>query len=207
MYYRSIVNFARNFNINPVVKILILSDFLILSSAQFLTPIFALFITSKIAGGNIETVGIAAALLLLSRSVMEIPVGIIIDRTPTENDDLYSIIIGSLISAMVYFSYVFASEIWQVYILQVMLGLAAAIAHPGWYSIFTKHADKGREAFEWSLYEVILGLGMALSAALGGYFAYIFGFEIVFLMVGIGVLFSVLTLLFARKKILKYEKS
>lgn len=200
MYSRSIIRSVAHYKINPIIKILILSDFLIWSSYQLFTPIFAIFITDKI-GGDIESVGIAVAIYLIFKSVCEVPVGIFIDRSKSEKDDLLASILGSLITAMAYFSYVFIDSISQLYVLQAILGIGAAIAFPGWYSIFTKHIDKGKEAFEWSMYDVLLGVGMAAAAALGGFVAEVHGFNTLFILVALITFFGSLLLFFIKNKI------
>ncbi len=156
MYSRTILRAIKNYQINIVIKILVLSDFLIWSSAQLLSPIFAIFITDKI-NGSIEAVGIASGIYLISKSIFEVPIGVFIDKTKSEKDDLYSAISGTLLTALCFFALTFINSVWQLYILQAIFGFAAAIAFPGWYSIFTRHVDKGKEAFEWSLYDCLFG--------------------------------------------------
>ncbi|GAH48577.1 unnamed protein product, partial [marine sediment metagenome] len=65
---------------NPVIKVLTISDFLIISGFGLITPIFAVFVTDTIEGGTLAVVGIAAAIYLLARSIGQIPVGAIIDK-------------------------------------------------------------------------------------------------------------------------------
>ena len=189
MYSRSILRSIRHYKVNLIIKVLIMSDFLIWSSYQLFAPFFAIFVTDKINGGSIEVVGISAAIYLVVKSVFEVPVGMYIDRSKSEIDDLLVSILGTSLTAVAYFSYMFIDSVAQLYILQCVLGLAAAIAYPGWYSIFTHHIDKRKEAFEWSLYDVILGIGMAASAAAGGFLAEQYGFDLLFLIIG---LFTVL---------------
>ncbi len=186
---------------NVVIKVLIMSDFIIWSVYELLAPIFALFITDHIKGGSIEVVGIAAAIYLIAKSIFEVPVGIYVDKSKSEKDDLYSAICGTLLSAIVLVLYVFIDSIWQLYLLQFLFGVGSAIAFPGWYSIFTRHVDKGKEAFEWSMYDVLLGLGMAIAAALGGFIAEAFGFDVVFILVGIFTFIGAISLFFIKKKI------
>lgn len=201
MYSRSILRSIKHYKVNLIIKILIVSDFLIWSSYQLLAPFFAIFITEKIPNGTIEVVGIASAIYLVTKSIFEIPVGMYIDRSKSEIDDLFVSILGTALTAATYFSYIFIDSVSQLYILQALLGLGAAIAFPGWYSIFTHHIDKGKEAFEWSLYDVLLGIGMAASAVVGGFLADAYGFEVLFLIVGLFTVVGAILLFAVRKKI------
>lgn len=203
MYSRSILRSMKNYQVNLVIKVLIVSDFLIWSSYQLLAPFFAIFITDKIDQGTIEVVGIASAIYLISKSIFEIPVGMYIDKSKSEVDDLFVSILGTALTATVYFSYIFIDSVSQLYILQGFLGLGAAIAFPGWYSIFTHHIDKGKEAFEWSLYDVLLGIGMAAAAAVGGFLADNYGFDLLFLIVGLFTVAGAILLFTVRHKIRK----
>ncbi len=180
MYSKTIWRSVLQYDINWVVKMLIVSDLIIWSAGQLFTPVFALFIEGHLSDDPIRTVGTAVAIYLLTRSICEIPVGIFVDRTHSEKDDLITAVIGTCIMAVVYFLYTTIGEVWQLYLLQVALGFGTAVAFPGWYSMFTRHIDKTKEAFEWSLYDVSLSAGMAAAAALGSMVASQFGFEILF---------------------------
>jgi len=201
MYSRMILRSMKHYQVNLVIKILIISDFLIWSSYQLLAPFFAIFVTDKISNGSIEVVGIASAIYLIVKSIFEIPVGVYIDRSKSEIDDLFVSILGTVLTAAAYFSYMFIDSVSQLYILQGLLGLGAAIAFPGWYSIFTHHIDKGKEAFEWSLYDVLLGVGMAAAAAVGGFLAEWYGFEILFLIVGLFTMMGAILLFLVKGRI------
>ena len=157
MLSREAGRYLKNYNVNKVIKILILSDFIIWSGSQLFAPIIAIFIADNLVGGSIESAGIAVAVGLLVKAVLEMPVGMYIDKSPSERDDLYSIILGSFIMGATILMYSFITDVWQMYILQALMGAGAAISYPGWSSMFTKHIDKSREAFEWSLYDVFLG--------------------------------------------------
>lgn len=95
----------------------------------------------------------------------------------------------------------YINTVSQLYILQGLLGLSAAIAYPGWYSIFTKHIDKNKEAFEWSLYDVLLAMGMTLASALGGIMAQRFGFSVIFTISAISTILGAFLLLLVRKSL------
>jgi MFS family permease len=201
MYYKGIFTSLKNMKVNIIIKILILSDFLIWSSYNLLAPVFALFITDKIQGATIESVGIASGLYFICKSIFEVPVGVFIDKTKGEKDDLYTAICGTILFALVYFLYIFIDQVWQLYLLQVFLGISAALAFPGWYSIFTRHVDKDQEGFEWSMYDVFLGVGIAAASTLGAFIADIFGFNILFLVVGVITILGALLMLLIKDKI------
>jgi len=195
-----------SYRVNLIIKILIASDFIIWSSVNLVSPIFAIFVVDRLPGGSIASMGIASMIYFIAKSIVEIPVGTYIDRSSSERDDLYSALLGTVLSAVVFFLYPSINTVWQLYVLQAVSGAAAAIAFPGWYSIFTRHVDKAKEAFEWSLYDVLLGLGMAFTAALGAFMVERFGFDVVFYIVGVLVFYGAVLLFIIRNKIYQGKK-
>lgn len=176
------------FSINKVIKFLILSDVALLSGLGFVTPIFAIFLTENIKGGNIRVAGFAAAIYWIVQSVVIIPFGRYLDKNHGEKDDLWFVIVGNLLAALVVFGYVFARLPWHIYFLQGIYALGMGMNIPGYTAIFTRHIDKDKEAFDWSVRAALVGIGAGLAGALGGIIAHNFGFNILFVGVGIFIL-------------------
>ncbi len=171
--------------INNLIKILTYSDILILSGWGLVNPIFAVYITSQIQGGNLELVGLASAVFLILKSFVQIPVAKYIDQKKGEVDDAVVMTLGTFVISLVPFLFILAKSAPHVLVLQVLHGLGAALVTPGWMAIFTRHIDRHQEAEEWSIYMSMTSLGMALAGALGGFLAEAFGFKLVFVLVGI----------------------
>ncbi len=53
--------------INNLIKVLTFSDVLILSGWGLINPLFAVFITQQIQGGNLELVGLSTAMYWILR--------------------------------------------------------------------------------------------------------------------------------------------
>lgn len=156
-----------------------------LSALGLITPIFAIFITDKIKGGSVEVVGFAAAIYWIGRSVFEVPIAKFLDRTKGEKDDLYFLMFGYFLCALVQFGYILSTLPWHIYLLQSIFALGAATAWPAWGALFTRHIDKGREGFEWSIEHVSFSLGSGITGALGGILVASIGFNITFVFAGI----------------------
>ncbi len=172
-------------SINRVIKTLIKADLIFLSAFGFITPIFAVFITQQIKGGDVKVVGFAVATYWILKSLLQIPISRFLDKTKGEKDDFYFLVFGFLIAAIVPFGYIFSSLPWHIYILEAIYSLGMAMAYPSWCAIFTRHIDKGREASEWGLDSTVLGLGTGITGAVGGILVSQFGFNMVFVIVGI----------------------
>jgi len=200
--FRFFLQSIRSIKVNLVVKILIASDFFIWSAMYLLSPIMALFVTERIIGADIAVVGIATSVYFVSKSIFEIPVGLLIDRTISEKDNFFMAIFGALILSAIYFLFPLISTIWQLYFIQGLAGFGAACAYPGWYTLFGRHIDFQREALEWSLHDIVIGVGMTIASVSGAFLAQRFGFDVLFLLIGIFSSIGAFTLLIIRKKII-----
>jgi len=176
--------------VNIVVRYLVMGDFFVNAGFSVFAPILAVFITKQVGGGTIETVGFAAAIVQVFKVIIELPVAKILDKNHGEYDDFVSLIFGSALIALVPFMYMFASEVYHIYIISAIYGTGIAFVVPPWYAIFSRHLDKLQESFEWALDSVSIGIAAALAAAMGGILAQKFGFHFVFLMGGILAIFG-----------------
>lgn len=187
--------------INKIIRILILSDLYIISGFGFVAPIFAIFIMEQIKGGDVKVAGFAAAIYWIVKSILQIPIGIILDKHKGEKDDFYFLVIGIIISGLVPIGYIFSYLPIHIYLLEVIYAIGMALAIPAWGGIFTRHIDKGKEATEWSVESTVLGIGTGISGAIGGLFVAMFGFKILFVIVSIFVILGGLIPLLIYKEI------
>ncbi|MFH0779789.1 MAG: MFS transporter [Parcubacteria group bacterium] len=201
MHYRERWLSLSHFKVNFVIRILIASDFVIWSSINMVTPIFAIFIADRIEGGSVSAAGIAMMIYFIAKSIFEIPIGIIMDRTKSERDDLYFAIGGTMLIGVVYFLFSFVTNVWELYFLQIFLGIGTAGAWPSWFSIFGRHIDEAKHGFVWSLHDVLLGVGGAAAAGIGAFAVEKFGFGIVFQIIGVLVILGAGLLFLIRKKV------
>ncbi len=189
------------FKINKIIKTLISSDFLLQSGWGLIGPIFAIFLTKQIQGGNLQTVGTVAAVYWVSKSIVQPFIARSMDKNHGEKDDFIYLIIGMYVANLIPLGYIFCSQPWHIYSLEFIRGIAMACVVPAWAAIFTRHIDKGKEAFSWSMESTGLGLAAGISGAVGAWLASLFGFRIVFILVSLFGLLSSSTLLLIRHSI------
>ncbi len=191
--------------INKVIKFLIYSDFVLSSGWGFIGPIFAIFIVQKIAAGNpiegAKIAGFASLTYWVVKSVLQIPIGKNLDKNHGEKDDFRFMVFGTFLTGLVPFGFMISSEPWHIYAFHVLHAIAMAMVVPSWSAIFTRHIDKGREAFEWSLRSTSLGFATGIAGALGGILVAVYGFDIIFVLVGSLSMVSALVLLMIDKEI------
>lgn len=205
-YTSLIMKIKFNLNINSVVEVLILSDFLVNFSLGLLAPIFAIYITGQIAGDGLRVIGTATAIYWLVRCVVSPFLGHHMDHTGGERDEFALMFTGSLIASIVPLFYTVAHQAWHLYMLQGILAFAYSMAVPGWRIMFTNHLDRGRVGLEWSLEDMGVGLATAAAAYAGSLIAERFGFTVLFICVSAVGFASTLLLLPIRTHIKSHRE-
>jgi len=188
--------------INKVIKTLILSDFFLQSGWGLIGPIFAIFITQQIQGGSLASVGFIAATYWFVKSIIQPFIAHFLDVKKGEKDDFKFLILGMYLANLVPFGYIFVTQLWHVFLLETIRGLCMACVVPAWAGIFTRHIDKGWEAFSWSIESTGIGFAAAFAAAFGGILATFLGFKVVFVLVSFFGLISSSLLLLIRNQLL-----
>jgi len=193
--------------INKIVKVLISSDFFLNLGWGLLSPVFALFVLQRITFNDpakaAEVAGFAALSYWIAKSLLEIPIGRFLDKTDGERDDFWFMVIGLLVVGLVPLGFLVSSKPWHIYVFQVVHAIGMAMTLPSWLAIFTRHIDKGKEAFEWSLETTSIGAGAGIAGGVGGLVASVFGFEALFLFVSVLTLLAALVLLLVRDNVFK----
>jgi predicted MFS family arabinose efflux permease len=196
--------------INKIIKVLIISDFFLNSGWGLMGPVFSIFIVKNIALNSIseavQVAGFASLFYWITKSILQIPVGSFLDKNHGEKDDFWFMTISTFMMAFVPIGYLFSTQPWHIFVLQIFYGIAAAINLPSWSAIFTRHIDKGREAAEWSIHSTVLGMGAGVAAGVGGLAVASFGFSQVFIFVSIFTVVSAFLLLLIKKEISPYNK-
>ncbi len=191
----------KKLSINKIVFFLIKADFFFFSALGFVAPIFAVFLTEKLKDGSIEVAGFAIAIYWITKSIFEIPIAKFLDKKKGERDDLMFLVSGYFVVGLIHFGYTQATLSWHIYILEALYAVAMAIAMPGWSAIFTRHIDKGREGFEWSIEHVTYSIGTGITGALSGIFVSKYGFNAVFMIAGVVAIIGSLIPLFIYKNV------
>jgi len=169
-------------NINRVIKILITSDFFLQAGWGLSGPIFAIFLTKQIQGGNLKMVGFVAATYWITKSIIQPFIAHQLDKNHGEKDDFQFLIIGMYVANLVPLGYAFSTQPWHIFTLEFIRALAMACVVPTWAAIFTRHIDKGREAFSWSIESTGIGFAAGIAGAVGGLLASMFGFKVIFIL-------------------------
>lgn len=170
---------------HKVLRILILSDLFIIGSFGLVQPIFAVYMLQNVVGATITAIGIAVAIQLVTKSIVQIIVARWTDEEPGNRRELWTLFVGSILMSLVSFGYIWASNLSVLYVLQFLYGLGGALAFPGWVVIYSRYIRAEKAGYEWSVYSTIVSLGTATAAAVGAYLAEFYSFTHLFVIIGI----------------------
>ena len=171
-----------------IVRTLLTTESIWSFGAGLFFPIFAIF--SSDLGGDITDAGIAAAIFIFVTSVLEYPIGKLIDRY----HEKYFIVADYLLEALVFVGYIFVQNIFQLFILQAILGFANAIGDPAWESLYDRLTPNKKSGSSWANSHFLVGIFNAAGIMLGAYLVDLYGFSVVF---ALGAIFSVLASILA----------
>ncbi|MBU0456738.1 MAG: MFS transporter [Nanoarchaeota archaeon] len=178
---------------NRVIKFLMISDILVLTSFGLIEPILAIFFKDDLVGGTILMAGLASTIFLLVKCFIQLPFSKYVDSYNYKTR-LRWLIFGSFLISTVPFIYIFAKHIYVVFFAQVIYGVGSGLSYPAWLGLWSTHLDKKKESFEWSLYSTLTGLGTAVAAAIGAALSQFVGFTFTFIFVGVLSLIGCLVL-------------
>ncbi|HUX35789.1 MAG TPA: MFS transporter [Candidatus Paceibacterota bacterium] len=183
--------------IGRLVRNFVLIDLALFAGWGFLGPILPVFVIRNVAGATLTTVGIAAAIYLIVKSILQLPIANYIDRNHRNegyHNDFFILVLGLLLASFAAFSYTLVKEVWQLYLVEMLHGIAFSLYTPSWSGIFSRHLDKDRISFDWSLDSTSVGLSAGITGLIGGIVAENFGFYPVFIMASAFSMIAVLVL-------------
>ena len=195
-----------DFHMNPVVKAFIISEIFLWSSWNAIVPIFAIFAATKIPGGNTEIAASSFSSYLIVRVIFELISGRYLAKSKEMQKFIISIA-GIVLISLGYIGFAMTKDTYSLFIFYSVIGVGLGIASPAKNSLFSSHLDKDKEVTEWSIYDGFVFMGMAMSAAIGGFVANRYGFTFLFYLVATTNLLSIIPyILYAKRRKAKEEK-
>lgn len=168
---------------NTAVRALVVSDGLLWSAWNFVAPIFAVFAVQNVEGGSVEIAASGYSVYLVSRVMLELVTGKILSgKKNSESKRFLTLIVGMTTVSLAYIGFSFTTTIAQLFLFYALLGAAVGATTPARLAFFSIHLDKDKESLEWGVRDASVFGGMAMSAALGGFIAQRYGFQILFLI-------------------------
>lgn len=180
-----------DFHMNSIVKAFIVSEIFLWSSWNAIIPIFAIFAATQIQGGNTEIAASSFSGYLIVRVVFELISGRYLSKSKEARKFTVSIA-GIILISLGYLGFAITKNVVSLFFFYGLIGMGLGVASPAKNSLFSMHLDKNKEVTEWSIYDGFVFMGMAMSAAIGGFVANRYGFAFLFYLVAVTNLISII---------------
>ena len=183
--------------INKSLKVLFLSNSLLVFASALLGPLYAIFVTGideKILSVSFSWFAFLASAIFFTYLVAKYG-----DRVKEKE---YMLLGGYIIRAVVWIFFIFVSNIEQLIILQILLGIGEALCNPSFDAIFASHLDKGKPVADYSIWKMVEKIAIASGTLIGGIIVSLFGFSPLFIIMSSTAFISFLIVLFQPRKLL-----
>jgi MFS family permease len=167
-------------------RLLLKVSFLVTFAESMLVPMYAAF-TEKV-GGSILDAAIAYGVFSIATGLV---IGLVGTRPIFERHTRRFLIGGFLGSVACDLAYVFVENKWQLFVAQVVAGLASGLIEPAWDSLFTEGIEQS-PAKHWSIWAGGTHLLSGLAAFGGGLIVVCSSFSVLFITMASIDLFAVL---------------
>lgn len=201
--HSSRINFYRGTRRGKILRALTASDISFWGTDAFISVIFVLYAIQFIPGGSATHIGFALLGNRLINALFSIPIGKVFDRYKGHLDELWSLALASFLTGALYMWLSFATSLWQLYSVMLVLGFLSAVNLAAWRVTFYSNIGKNEYGQTVGIYQTLISISQGLAVALGGYMGDTIGFDkVVFLgglIIAIGGLFPVAIMRFYPK--------
>lgn len=142
-------------------------------------PLFAVF--AERIGGDVLDIVWAWATYMVVTGVMNIVFGKLSDRHVNK---ARLMVWGYGLNALCTFGYLLVNRPAMLFLVQIGLGLASAMATPTWNALYAEHESKRKAGFLWGLADGEAQIIMGVSAIIGGYIVSVWSFTALFILMG-----------------------
>ena len=166
--------------LNHALRVLLTTNGLVLLAPVMLGPIYAIYVER--IGGDLLDAGFTAAIFSLSAGLTCLASGYLSDEY--KNPRLI-VILGSLIMSLGFLGYLWVDSIWQLFLVQAIVGLGEAIYYPPYDALYSSHLNGFKKATGWAAWESMSYFITAFGAFIGALIVNRFGFDLLFILMSI----------------------
>ena len=182
---------------NKSLKVLFLTNGIFVFAGSLLGPLYAVFVENF--NTSVFSISLTWAVYLFSVFVFTFLISKIGDNIKEKE---YLLIIGYFIRAFVWIMFVFVTNINQIMLLQIAIGLGEALGGPSFDAIFAEHLNKGEHIEEYSDWKIISNALTAIGTLIGGIVVTKFGFNFLFICMSLFAFMSGICLYLQPRKLL-----
>ncbi len=172
---------------NKVIMLLTTSDIFTWGLMTVVLSIIGIYISLKLNGDAVEIVGIGTGIYSLARGLFQIPMGLLVDRTKSDKDDILILFLGSVCMGFPFLLFNLIEEEVAYYFLQFVIGFGSSMNIVTWRKLFASNLDKNHEGLEYGIYDTVMSIAIAVFSVIAGVVASLSeeSFDFVIAMIGI----------------------
>jgi len=188
---------VRRLPFNKALRILLVTNALILLAEATLGPIYALFVEK--VGGSLLDASLAGSVFALSTGTAMLISGKLSDKIKQREVVLS---LGYITIGIGFSLYTQVNSVLTLLLVQILIGLGTAIYAPSFDAVYSKHVDEHKEAYEWGAWESTYYFASAFGAFIGGVVVTLFGFNTLFIIMATLAFASAIYIYFLPRKLL-----
>lgn len=173
---------------NKTIVALTMSDVVVWGTYMIAYPLQGIYLTYSFGDKSIQYIAIGLSIFYFLRAILPVPIGIILDKTKGNRDEIYSLAVGSILIGLNFFVFPFVTQPFEYYLLMALAGIGAAFNLLGWRKLFAKNLDKDKEGREYAVYETVMSLCTAVFSLIGGELSSISHEVFRWFFMGVGIL-------------------
>ena len=165
---------------NKALRILILTNALVLVAGAMLGPIYALFVER--IGGSLLDASLTGGFFALTAGITTLIAGKYADKLKRAE---LIVVGGYALMGIGFLLYTQVTSIYFLFAVQILIGFSEAIYTPAFDALFSIHLTKKKAGREWGAWESMSYFSLAIGAAIGGLTATYLGFNTLFIFMAI----------------------
>ena len=182
---------------NKPLKILLATNGIILIAGAMLAPIYAIFV-EKI-GGDLLDASLTGGIFAFTAGITTIISGRYADKI---KENKLIVVFGYLLIGFGFLLLNFATTIWMLFLIQILIGFAEALYSPTFDALYSKHLKKDMAGREWGAWEGVNYFSITIGAVTGGLMANYLGFNILFTVMSVLSFLSAIYIYILPRKVL-----
>ena len=182
---------------NKSLKILFVYNGIFVFAGSLFGPLYAVFV--GMIDKNILSVSATWAAFLIATFIFTLIISRVGDKIKEKE---YLLIAGLLVRAVAWFLFIYATNIYYLVFLLILLGLGEALGTPAFDAIFAEHLDGGKHIKEYADWKLIVNGVTGIGTLMGGFIAAMFGFQWLFISMGVLALVSFFGVLMQPRRLL-----
>lgn len=187
----------KRFLFNRALRILLITNGLVLLAGAMLGPIYALFVENL--GGNLLDASLTGGFFALAAGITTLLAGKFADKNKRAE---LIVAFGYGVMGLGFLLYIFVNSIWFLFGIQILIGFAEAFYSPAFDALYSKHITEKKAGREWGTWESMNYFSIAVGSVIGGLVATIFGFNAIFIVMSALCFISAIYIFHLYKRIL-----